>query len=74
MCSSDLHVLLDSEESVQLQNLDGLFQVDNNLKLNTMAEQIKTLQDFLKEYPNDKAEAAKQYLIYTNRFGGQFKN
>ena len=39
-----------------------------------MAEQVKTLQDFLKEYPNDKAEAAKQYLIYTNRFGGQFKN
>ena len=38
-----------------------------------MAEQIKTLQDFLKEFPNDKVEALKQYLIYTNRFGGEIK-
>lgn len=38
-----------------------------------MAEQVKTLQDFLKEYPNDKAEAVRQYLIYTKRFGGSFK-
>jgi hypothetical protein len=38
-----------------------------------MAEQVKTLQDFLKEYPNDKAEAVKQYLIYVGRFGGEFK-
>ena len=38
-----------------------------------MAEQIKTLQDFLKEYPDNKAEAVKQYLIYTGRFGGEFK-
>lgn len=39
-----------------------------------MAEQVvKTLQDFLKDYPNDKAEAVKQYMIYTNRFGGEFK-
>jgi hypothetical protein len=38
-----------------------------------MAEQIKTLQDFLKEYPNNKAEAIKQYLIYTNRLGGEIK-
>ena len=38
-----------------------------------MAEEIKTLQDFLKQYPNDKAEAIKQYLIYTNRFGGEIK-
>lgn len=38
-----------------------------------MAEQVKTLQDFLKEYPNDKAEAVRQYLIYTNRYGGSFK-
>jgi hypothetical protein len=38
-----------------------------------MAEQVKTLQDFLKEYPDNKAEAVKQYLIYINRFGGEFK-
>lgn len=38
-----------------------------------MAEQVKTLQDFFKEYPNDKAEAVRQYLIYTNRYGGSFK-
>jgi len=38
-----------------------------------MAEEIKTLQDFLKQYPDDKAEAIKQYLIYTNRFGGSIK-
>ena len=38
-----------------------------------MAEQIKTLQDFLKEYPDNKAEAVKQYLTYTNRFGGSLK-
>jgi len=38
-----------------------------------MAEEIKTLQDFLKQYPNDKAEAIKQYLIYTNRFKGSIK-
>ena len=38
-----------------------------------MAEQIKTLQDFLKEYPNNKAEAIKQYLIYTTRLGGEIK-
>ena len=38
-----------------------------------MAEQVKTLQDFLKEYPNDKAEAFKQYLIYINLFGGEIK-
>lgn len=37
-----------------------------------MAEQIKTLQDFLKEFPN-KAEAVKQYLIYKGHFGGEFK-
>jgi hypothetical protein len=38
-----------------------------------MAEEIKkTLQDFLKEYPN-KAEAVKQYLIYINHFGGEIK-
>ena len=37
-----------------------------------MAEQIKTLQDFLKEYPN-KAEAVKQYLIYVGHLGGEFK-
>ena len=56
---------------MKLHSLDGLFGI-NDLKLNTMAEQVKTLQDFLKEYPN-KAEAVKQYLIYTNRFGGEFK-
>jgi hypothetical protein len=38
-----------------------------------MSEQVKTLQDFLKEYPNDKAEAVKQYLIYINHFGGSIK-
>lgn len=38
-----------------------------------MAEQIKTLQDFIKEHPNNLAEAVKQYLIYTGRFGGDFK-
>ncbi len=38
-----------------------------------MAEEIKTLQDFLKQYPDDKAEAVKQYLIYINRFGGEIK-
>ena len=39
-----------------------------------MAEQEvkKTLQDFLKEYPN-KAEAVKQYLIYVDHLGGEFK-
>lgn len=39
-----------------------------------MAEEIKkTLQDFLKEYPDNKAEALKQYLIYINKFGGSLK-
>jgi hypothetical protein len=47
--------------------------VDNNLKHNTMAESVKTLQDFLKEYPDNKAEAVKQYLIYINKFGGSLK-
>lgn len=38
-----------------------------------MAEQIKTLQDFINEHPNNLKEAVKQYLIYTNRFGGELK-
>ena len=38
-----------------------------------MAEQVKTLQDFIKEHPNNLSEAVKQYLIYTNRLGGEFK-
>ena len=38
-----------------------------------MAEKVKTLQDFLNENPNNKAEAVKQYLIYTNRLGGEIK-
>jgi hypothetical protein len=39
-----------------------------------MAEEVKkTLQDFLNENPNNKAEAVKQYLEYVNRFGGSLK-
>ena len=55
--------------------LDGKLDLDknNNLKSNIMAEQVKTLQDFIKEHPNDLVEAVKQYLIYTNRFGGEIK-
>jgi hypothetical protein len=67
---------------VQELNLNGKYPllkkdltlVDNNLKYNKMAESVKTLQDFLKEYPDNKAEAVKQYLIYIKKFGGSFRN